>query len=276
MIALLCNVALAALKFVVGSLAQSRALIADGFNSAGDVLATFVAWFAFRVGQAPPDANHPYGHQNAETLAGLLVGGMICATGGFVFVDGLQAVLARTELETPGLLAIWAAAFTAVVKETLYRVSMRAGRRTNSPTLLASARDHRADVGCSLVVVAGDLVARAGHPIFDPLAGMVIGVWVFWLGIHPVRQNLAVLMHESHPRLARAAAEAASTVPGVVRVGQVRVHPLGGQYRMDLVLEVDGQMSVAAAHAIAHEVERTIRAGVEHVNEVHVHVEPAE
>ncbi|MBK9129678.1 MAG: cation transporter, partial [Phycisphaerales bacterium] len=182
LIALLTNIALAILKFSVGLVAGSRALLADAFNSAGDVVATLVAWVAFRIGRAPADEDHHYGHDNAEALAGLLVGGMLCATGAFICIEGVLAWFEAPRQKPPELLALWAALITAVVKEVLYRASIRVGRATHSPTLMASARDHRADVLTSLVAAAGVVLARYGYPAFDDAAGGVIGVYIFFLG----------------------------------------------------------------------------------------------
>ena len=273
--AVLVNIALAVMKFTVGTIALSQALIADAFNSTGDVVATFVAWMAFRYGAKPPDADHHYGHANAEALAGLLIGGTICATGIFIFTDGVRALLAGQSHPAPETLALWGAAVTAVVKEALCRVTLSAGRRTNSPILLASARDHRADVFASLVALLGILVARMGYPIFDPIAAALIGIYIFLLGFSPVRSNAAILMHQSPLELDRLAAHEAAKVEGVTKVTQVRVQPLGGSYRMDMVLAVDGMLTVEQAHAIAHTAERVVIAAVPNVHEVHVHVEPA-
>lgn len=272
--ALLCNIALAIMKFVVGALAGSRALIADAFNSTGDVVATLVAWLAFRYGARPPDEDHPYGHGNAETLAGLLIGGMICATGAFIFVDGLVAAVVDPERVAPDRFAIWATLVTAGVKEVLYRVSMTVGRRNNSPTLLASARDHRADVFASLVALLGILVANLGWPAFDAIAATAIGVYIFFLGLKPVRDNTAILMHEAPPELTRTVSRLAAAVPGVMAVTQVRVQPLGGSHRVDMILQVDGELSVADAHELAHRVEGAVLANDGSILEVHVHVEP--
>jgi cation diffusion facilitator family transporter len=272
--ALLVNIALALMKFVVGSLANSKALLADGFNSAGDVVTTFVAWIAFRYGMKPPDEDHHYGHANAEALAGLLIGGMLCATGTFILITGILSVAEEIAPEGPGALAMWAAALTAAVKVVLYRASMRVGRKTNSPTLLASARDHRADVVSGLVAFAGIWIARSGWPEVDPIAAGLIGVYIFWLGIEPVRSNTAILMHGAPPQLAGEAARIAAEVQGVVAVGSVRVLPTGGLYRMDMSLEVDGKLTVTEAHEIAHRAEAAVLNRTPLVTEVHVHVEP--
>ena len=274
LVALLANLALACLKFTVGTLANSRALIADAFNSGGDVVATFVAWLAFRYGRKPPDKDHPYGHQNAEALAGLLLGGVLLATGCFICIEGILGLLEEGEPAVPGVLAIWAALITAAVKAVLWAVSIRAGRRTNSPTLLASARDHGADVVSGLVALGGIWVARHGAPQFDAWAGIVIGVYIVYLSVEPVRNNTAILMHAAPPELTARIEQQAATVPEVRDVRQVRVQPLGGTYRVDMSIAVDDHARVDQAHRIAHRVEDHILAEHEHVTEVHVHIEP--
>ena len=275
LIALLTNVALALLKFTVGSIAGSRALIADAFNSAGDVLATFAAWLAFRYGLRPPDEDHHYGHQNAEALAGLLLGGMLCATGAFICIDGILGLRQALPAEGPGALAMYAALATAIVKEVLYRVSIREGRRVNSPTLLASARDHRADVLSSLVALAGIYIARMGYPQFDAIAGIVIGIYILYLSFEPLRDNTAILMQEAPPNLAKQAKIIAIEIDGIQAINQVRVQPIGGNYRMDMSVGVDGDLTVSQAHDLAHLAEDEILSQIPNVTEVYVHVEPS-
>lgn len=276
LVALIANILLAVMKFSVGSLAGSRALIADGFNSAGDVIATFAAWVAFRYGARAPDECHPYGHGNAEALAGMLIGGMLLATGAFIAIDGVEAVLSGgAGEEPPDPIALVAAVATMATKAALWSASIRVGRRTNSPTLLASARDHAADVVIGGVAFAGILLADLGLPQLDVAAGVAIGVYVFWLGLAPVRGNVAILMKQAPPGYGEKARELASGVAGVTGVGEVRVQPVGGNYRIDMVLLVPGDQSVRAAHSLAHAAEDRIRASLDHVTEVYVHVEPA-
>jgi cation diffusion facilitator family transporter len=270
--ALLINVVLAILKAWIGVVAGSRALIADALNSSGDVVATTVAWLAFRFGRKPPDDNHPYGHHNAEALAGLLIGSMICATGAAIAFDSLVAH--HTE-EPPGTAALWVAVATAAVKLWLYRVSISTGRRLRSPTLLASARDHIADVIAGLGAFVGILLARLGFPAADAVAAVGIGIWVFVQGIEPIRANVRILMHEAPAELTLEATAIARAVEGVERVTEVRIQPIGGHYRMDVTIEVVGSLSVHEGHGIAHDVERAIRATEDSVREVLVHVEPS-
>lgn len=271
---LAANVVLAVLKFVVGTMAGSTALVADGFNSTGDVFATAIGLFGYRFGQLPADSNHPYGHGNAESVAGLVIGGMLLATGAFITIEGVRA-LASGPRPAPDSAAVVVALVTAASKEGLYRVTTSVGRRLNSPALLASAADHRADVLIALTVAAGIAGSRLGLPWLDPLAAVGVGLWIVRMALPPIRTNLGVLMDESPADVAEAVTAAAAEHPGVRRVDLARVHPLGPYCVVDMEIAVDPELSLREAHAIAHAVEARVREKVEHVREVRIHVNPA-
>lgn len=274
-IGLIANVLLALAKFTLGTLAGSTAVVADGFNSAGDIFATAIGWAGYRYAQRPPDANHPFGHGNFESIAGLAVGAILLVTGVFVSVEGFRGLFAGPS-EPPEVLALWVALGTAAVKELLYRYASRVGRRLNAPSLLASARDHRADVFVAITVVAGVLGARWGWPWLDPAAAAVVGAYIAWMAWEPVRHNLGVLLDEAPPDVVAAVTTSAGEVQGVHDVANVRVHPLGSHYYVDLEIAVDGELSVREGHELAHAVERRILDEVAHVRDVTVHVNPAD
>lgn len=276
LIALAANLLLVVVKFTAGHLGDSRALIADGYHSGGDVVTTLVAWLAFRYGSAPPDREHPYGHANAESLAGLLIGAMISITGVFIIVQGIDGWLVDQDLPEPGTLALWGAGVTVVIKLVLYLVSARAAQRLNSPTLDASASDHRADATAGFVALIGIAIARQGLPWVDLLTAILIGAYVFLLGFGPMRANLDVLMQREPEGAAERVGKIAAEHPSVRGVGAVRVQPIGGSWRADLELRVDPALSVGEAHRIADEVELRIVEAVERVLEVVVHIEPAD
>ncbi|MEQ1564100.1 MAG: cation diffusion facilitator family transporter [Myxococcota bacterium] len=269
------NVVLALTKLTVGTLAGSAALVADGFNSAGDVFATAIGMVGYQIGRSPPDEDHPFGHGNAETVAGLVIGGILFATGVYVAIDGIRA-LASGPRPAPEPLSALVALGTAGVKAALAVYTTRIGRKTNSPALLASAADHRADVAIALTVAAGIAAARFGAPWLDPLAAVLVGAWITRLAIAPMSSNFAVLMDASPPEVAAQVRAAALGVPGVLRVDLARVHPLGSYHVVDLEIAADGALTLRQAHDLAHQVEDHVRAVVEHVREVRVHVNPAD
>lgn len=272
-VGLVANAALAVAKLTLGTIAGSAAVVADGFNSAGDILATAIGWAGYRVAQRPPDENHHYGHGKFESVAGLIIGTILLVTGVFVCIEGLRALLTGPR-EAPELLAVWIALGTAAVKELLYRYASAVGRRLNAPSLLASARDHRADVAIALTVVVGVLAARVGWTWLDPATAALIGLYIVYMAWEPIRSNLGVLMDEAPPEVVEEVRRVARTVEQVREVDAVRVHPLGSHYYVDLEVYVPGELPLHEAHAIAHEVQDTVARQVPHVRDVTVHVNP--
>lgn len=273
-VALAVNIGLAIAKLTVGTLAGSVALVADGFNSAGDVLATTVGLIGYRYAQHPADPDHPFGHGNAESVAALIIGGTLFATGVYIAIDGVRALVDGPR-EAPEAIAVAVALVTAVVKEGLARYTTRVGRRLNSPSLLASAADHRADVFIAVTVAAGIVAARSGWAWLDPLAAVLVGAWIVRLALLPIREAIGVLMDEAPPGVDREVRIAAQSHPEVRQVDLARVHALGSYYVVDMEISVDPELSLKVAHRIAHEVEEQVRRDVAHVREVRVHVNPA-
>lgn len=273
LIGLAVNIALAILKLTVGVLAGSEALTADGFNSAGDIFATAIGFAGFAYSQKPPDDDHHFGHGNAENVAGLIIGCVLLATGAFIL---LRSVLTLFEgrSEPPAEIAMYAALLTMIVKECLYRYAVRVGRDFNSPSLLASARDHRADVVLSLTVAAGILLARLGTPSLDPIAAALVGVYIAYLAIEPIRTNISTLMDQAPPAVRSQVRTTVMRDPDVRRVDKIRIHPLGSYYVVDLEIGVDGALSVQQAEEISHRVSRAVRDEVEHTQDVRVQVRP--
>lgn len=272
-IGLTANTGLAVLKFTVGTLAMSEALIADGFNSAGDIVATTIAFAGYAYARQPADDNHHFGHGNADNVAGMVVGGILLATGVFISIEGARNLIAGTP-QTPTALALAAALVTAAVKEGLYRYTTAVGRRVGSHALLASARDHRADVFIAITVFAGVLGARAGLPWLDPATACAIGGYIAYMAWEPIRENLGVLMDEAPPGIADRVFRIARSDDDVREVGDIRVHPIGAEVRVELALYLDGSMSLHAAHLIAHRVESEITRQIGQIYDVHVHVNP--
>lgn len=273
-VGLLTNMGLAAAKLVVAALSGSAALLADAFNSTGDIFATAVAYGGYSFAQRPPDENHHYGHGNAESVAGLVVGAMLFATGVFISIDGAMKLLAGVH-EPPQALALAMALVTMVIKEGLYRYTLAIGQELNAPSLLASCRDHRADVFVGLAVFLGVLGARLGAPWIDPAAAMLIGVYIAAMAVQPLRQNAGVLMDEAPPALAAEIGAVAAAEDGVISVESVRVHPLGSYLMVDLEIAVDATLTLALAHDIAHRVQDRVMEAHRHVRDVKVHVNPA-
>ncbi|HET6202486.1 MAG TPA: cation diffusion facilitator family transporter [Planctomycetota bacterium] len=268
------NVILAAIKFLVAAATGSTALLADAWHSVGDTLQTVVTAIGFVWGRRPPDADHPYGHGNIETLAALAVALVLLATGVGVAYEGVR-VLRAGGYAVPGVEALPVAVLGVVVKEALARYTMRIGRRLNSPSMVVAAKDHRADALSSIAVVFGILGARLGAPSLDPAAAVVIGLSILALVAPSVWETLSILAvraptGDMERRIqARFAAD-----PQVRKVHRIRMHRLGSYYEVDLEIDVDGDLTVREGHAVAHRVRDEVLAAEPFVSEVKVHVNP--
>jgi cation diffusion facilitator family transporter len=269
------NAGLAALKLTVGSIAGSRALLADGVHSLSDVLMNAGAWIGWRFASRPPDQDHHYGHGNAEALTALLVGLTIVGAGGGLVWTALRGQSTVTA-DLLGFAAVATELLTIAVKLGLWRVTDRRGRELDSSILIALARDNAGDVLTSALIMIAILGAIFGAHWLEPTAAIAIGVLIGWQGLRSVYEGINVLMDRAPDHeLTAHIVQVARGVDQVVSVDRVRVHPLGTHLRADMEISVDGRLAVADGHQIAHAVADAVVAQCRRVEEVAVHVNPS-
>lgn len=270
------NVFLFALKLVGGFVGGSKALLADALNSLLDIVANTVVWIGIKVAKRPPDEHHHYGHGLANTLSALFVAILLVVTGIYIGVSAIHVIIDK-HYSTPGPLATVVAAFTIVVKEILYRVTLRAGKKANSPAVIANAQDHRSDVYASAGALFGIVVAQVGYPILDPIAGFWIGILILKNAVSLIRDNLHFLMGGAPDK--ETLSQILETAQGndeVKHVRDVRVRSVGTRYIADLKVMVDQDLSVKQGHEIATDLKRNLLARVTNLQDAIIHIEPFE
>lgn len=275
-VGLWANAVLMVFKLAAGYWGRSDAVFADGIESACDLVAILSTMVALKLGRQPCDAGHPYGHGRAENLAALLVALLIVATGGWILVDAIHTVIGRTP-KSPGWIAVAAAFVTILVKEWLYRFSLRTGRRLESPALLAIARDHRKDALTSVATLAGVVGAFFGIGIMDPLAAGLTSFFILHIGWQTFREASHDLMDGSAPP--DFIAEVTRLAEGVARVEhvhEIRARRSGQYMIIDLKLDMDPIMTVKESHAVATRVKRLIFEAFPNVGDVMIHINPHE
>ncbi len=269
------NGSLALLKLVVGYLAGSQSLIADGWHSLADVGTNGAAWAAHLFARREPDDDHHYGHGKLEAFAGLAIGVALVFGGVAVTVS---AFTARRQLE--GGWHTWLAFGVAVLSLAgnlaLAGVARRGAAGGRSDGLRALARDNASDALSSLLVMVAILGSAAGFAWPEPLATFVIGLVILVMGWASAREGFDVLMDRSDPELRLAVRRTAERVDEVRGVQSVRVHPVGGHVAVDMEISVDGSKTVEHGHEIAHSVEDAVTRAHPDVREVHVHVNPGQ
>lgn len=269
-----------AAKGAVGLWTGSHALVADAVHSAADVAGSVAVIVGLAIARKPPDEDHPYGHGKAELISAGVVAGILMLAALDVLYEAVRALFVAPVL--PHRLAAVTALVAVVVKEALFRYNYRLGRRTGSPSLVASAYEHRSDVYASLAALFGIVLALAGQAAsvrwllyMDPVASGVVAILVFWMGYRMAADASHSLMDRTmddqdlHPYRERVMA-----VPGVERIDALYVRDHGQYVIVDVKVSVDARMTVAAGHEIAARVKQELRQAFPRVQDVLVHVNP--
>jgi len=264
--------ALSFLKLAAGWLFQSEALTADGFNNVTDIVASAAVLIGLRISRRPPDANHPYGHLRAETIAALIAS-FIMATVGLQV--GLAAIrkLWSGEFEVPDMKAGWVAVAAAAAMLGVYAYNARLAKRIRSQALMAAAKDNLSDAFVSIGAAAGVFGASLGGAWLDPVAAIVVALlilrtaWgIFWSATHDLTDGFDA-------KELRSLKNVVERTDGVKSIKDIRARIHGSTVLVDVIVTVDPKLSVVESHLISEMVESRLRRKHDILN-VHVHVEP--
>ena len=275
------NLVLSAAKLVAGMGGRSAAMTADAVHSFSD-LATDVVVIAFaRISSKPKDENHDYGHGKYETLATVLISLALAVVGAGILFSGIRSirvVLDGGTLPRPGAIALVAAVISIVVKEILYRYTVRVGRRIDSPSVVANAWHHRSDALSSLGTLVGIGCAYflgERWRIADPIAALVVAVFIFKIAFDLIRSGLDELMERSLP--AETEEEILRIVtanPAVREPHNLRTRRIGASIAIEVHVRMDGDMTVRQSHALTEDIEQRLRERFGAGTMIAVHVEP--
>ena len=262
----------------IGFVESSTSVVATGFEFAGDVLASSIVLIGMGVAARPADQNHPYGHGRFETLAAFVVGVILAVAGLTICYQSLQEVGARHPPPGAGSVATLVGAI--VLRGIMSSVKFRVGRRLRSSALVADAWNDAVDILSAFAALTAVALATYDPIRFlaaDHYGGFVVGIVIVITGIRVVRDaslELVDTMPESD--LTSEILGTAKSVAGVEGIDKVFARKSGLQYHVDLHIEVDPTLTVAASHAIAGRVRATLKHRLPWVADVLVHVEPSQ
>ena len=278
-VGLAANILLAVVKCAVGILGGSPALLADGINSTSDVAYGVVVSIFVRLSAKPADHEHPYGHDQLESVAAVVVGAFVITTAIAIFWHTVATVhellTAPPDNGGASVIALWVALSVVLVKFGLTVWTYGISRRVKNSAVLALAQDHRNDIFASSAAAVGILFARLGHPWVDPLAGAVVSLIILHTGVEILRSATADLMDTVPGReLEREIRASLEDVVGLLAIEEVHAHRFGPWLVANLTIGVDGGISVRDGHRIATEVEQRLLSQVEFMRRVYVHYHP--
>ena len=275
------NLFLSVGKLFAGLWGHSAAMVADAIHSASDFATDLVVLLFVRISSRPRDEDHDYGHGKYETLATLIIGLALAAVGVKLLWNGCLSIrdfLHGRLPEQPGQIALWAALVSIVVKELLYRYTVRVGRRVDSPSVVANAWHHRSDALSSIGTLLGIGCAYFFGGVWrlaDPVAAIIVALLILFVAGKLAKTGLDELLEKSLPHEEEAKILALITAdPAVSSPHNLRTRRVGQNISIEAHIRVYGGMTVAASHHLTVEIERRLREAYGEGTMVSIHVEP--
>lgn len=272
------NLLLSVFKLVAGIIAHSGAMISDGIHSASDVFSTFIVIIGVRISGKASDADHPYGHDRFECVASIILAILLGATGLGIGMAGIEKLTGGNygQLAIPGMLALAAAVISIIVKEGMYWYTRAAAKQIHSGALMADAWHHRSDALSSIGSFIGILGARMGFPMLDPLASVVICVFIVKAAIDIFRDAVGKMTDKSCDDVTvEAMHQCILAIEGVMGIDLLKTRTFGSKIYVDIEISADGNKNLREAHAIAENVHHAIEHEFPLVKHCMVHVNPA-
>ena len=275
------NIILTVFKIFAGVLGRSTAMIADGIHSLSDLLSDIVVIVFVKISAKGRDKDHDYGHGKFETFATLIISLMLIVVSANLMSGGInkiRMILDGGEVSSPGMIALWAAVASIVLKEILYRYTIIQGRALNSPMMIANAWHHRSDafssVG-SLLGIAGAIFLGDKFVILDPITGCVISIFILVMAVKMSVPAIKELLDVSLPDDVEEKIEAtAKSVKGVVDLHELKTRREGPGIIMEGHLVLDSDISLKEAHNISKKVEESLRKEFGPETQISLHLEP--
>ena len=274
--AIVGNGILAVLKLSVGFISGSFALIADGIDSATDIVSSLVVLIAARIIAKPPNIKFPYGYSKADTVATKVLSFIIFFAGAQLAYSTVRILVIGAAMETPSYLAIWITIVSILGKLILTLLLFRTGKKVESPMLIANARNMRNDILISISVLCSLLFTIfLKEPLIDRLIALAISVFIMYSAFKIfMKTNVDLMDGIDDTEVYKRLFDAVNSVEGVHNAHRVRARKIGHHYMVNLDIEVHPYLTVKDAHEIAKNVEDSIKSKLKNIYDVMVHVEP--
>lgn len=273
---MIVNTLLSIIKLFAGIFSRSTAMIADALHSISDILATFVVVVSFKIAKKPEDPEHPYGHEKAEPIAAKILALFLLAAGASIGFQAIRSIW-QGDFQVPGILALYAAAISILVKEALYWYVIVTARKINSTALKAEAWHHRSDALSSVGAFIGIGAARLGFPIADPIAGILVALLILKVAFDIYRKSIHELMDSSAPPATiKAMRQLVLSLEKVKSLDRLKTRVHGSGLYVDAEILVDHFIPVSEGHHIATEVEDLVKSHFKEVKDIMVHINPCD
>lgn len=276
-ISIIINLLLSVFKLTAGIVSGSGAMISDAVHSASDVFSTFIVIIGVSISSRKADREHQYGHERLECVASVILALVLGETAVWIGWSGIQTIFSGKyeEMQIPGILALSAAVVSIIVKELMYQYTKKAAKRINSDALMADAWHHRTDSLSSVGAFIGILGARMGFSVLEPVASIVIAVFIVKAAFDIFKDSIDKMVDKSCD--VKTVEELKDTIlskEGVKKIDDLKTRLFGAKMYVDVEISVDGSLPLTEAHEIAESVHQSIESTFPTVKHCMVHVNP--
>ena len=273
-ISIAAYILVSAMKLIVGNMANSEALRADGLNNFTDILASVAVLIGLRISQKPADAEHRYGHWKAENVASLVTSFIMLLVGLQVLYSSILSVINK-KMESPDITAAIVGLVSAVIMYGVYFFNKRLSEEVNSPGLLAAAKDNRSDAWTSIGTAIAVFAASFNLGWLDSVAAIVVALLILKTAIDIFKESVFTLSDGFDQEELDQFNEAIRHIQQVQSVKNIKGRSYGSNIYLDVTVTMRPELTVKESHDVADQIENLLRDKFQ-VFETDVHVEPSE
>lgn len=277
MVSIVGNLILSILKFIAGIFANSAAMVSDAVHSSSDVFSSVVVIIGVKISSKESDKEHPYGHERLECVAAIVLATILGLTGIAIGYFAFMKIWHKeyVDMTLPGTLALFAAILSIVVKEAMFWYTRHYAKLIDSSALMADAWHHRSDALSSIGALIGIGGARLGYPIMEPIASLVISVFICKAAFEIFMDAVDKMVDKAcAPELENEIRQLVLQQDGVLRIDLLQTRMFGNKIYVDLEIAADGNKPLRETHAIAENVHDILEATFPKIKHIMVHVNP--
>ncbi len=268
------NLFLLIIKGMIGFISNSQAMIADCFNSAGDIFSSVMTYVGNKIASKPGDDDHNLGHGKAEYIYSMVIGLVMLLTACIILKDSIM-VIVNGEKFTFSIWLVVVCIVAILIKLGLFIYTRILSKKYNNLLIKANSKDHLCDVFMTLMNLIACLLSLGGIFIFDGIVGILISIWMMYASYHILYESYNVLMDKAMDDAARKAVfDIIKSHEEIKKVNHFNSTPIGYKYQISVTIFVDGKMSTFESHAIANKLEKEIIEKIDCIYLAVIHVNP--
>lgn len=276
LVSVVWNLILSVFKLIAGFVAHSGAMISDAVHSASDVFSSIIVMIGVRISGKASDKDHPYGHERMECVAAIVLATVLAGTGVGIGYAAVKTLLnGEYASEIPGMLALIAAVVSILVKEAMFWYTRYYAKKIDSSAVMADAWHHRSDALSSVGALIGIGGARLGFPIMEPIASIVICVFIEKASFDIFKDAIDKMVDKAcDEQTEEALKNCALNTKGVEQVDLLKTRIFGNKVYVEMEIGADENLSLKDSHAIAENVHDAIEQGWPKIKHILIHVNP--